>query len=426
MIERCLWYDISPEKPLELDALYENDEAEVVIIGGGITGLSAALHLAKEGVKVALLEAKDIPEGGSGRNVGLVNAGLWLPPDDISNTLGYEDGERINKILGGAPSEVFSLINEYNIECQSTQTGTLHMAHNAKGEKDLARRYEQFESRGAPVTLLDDEGCYQAVGSQKIKRALLDRRAGTVNPVAYSRGLARVAISYGARLYTNSPARYVERQGDDWRVVTSHGSIKANKVVLATNAYTEDQWNKVRNHFFRGHFFQVASEPISEESGQDILPEGRGAWDTRLVLSSMRRDAEGRLILGSLGRGRSSAISYVRSWANRIQKHYFPQLKNISWEYTWQGNIAFTPDHTLRIFEPEDGIFGVTGYNGRGITTGTVVGKGLAYYIKNNDDCLLPLPIRDHKPIKGRAVRSFGYEGGFSLYHSGQCLRVLI
>lgn len=426
MKDRCLWYDISPESSLELDALYGDKEAEVVVIGGGITGLSTALHLSKEGVDVSLVEAKDIPEGGSGRNVGLVNAGLWMPPDDIINTLGREDGGRINTILGNAPSEVFSLINQYDINCQSTQTGTLHMAHNAKGEKDLARRYEQFKSREAPVELLDDEDCYQSVGSQKIRRALLDRRAGTLNPVAYSRGLARVAIGYGAKLYTNSPARYIERQGDDWRVVTPNGSVKAHKVVLATNAYTEDQWNKVRDHFFQGHFFQVASQPISDRDGQDILPEGRGAWDTRLVLSSMRRDAEGRLILGSLGRGRHSTMSYARSWADRIQKHYFPQLEKINWEYTWQGRIAFTPDHTLRIFEPDDGILGVTGYNGRGITTGTVVGKGIAYYIKNNDDCLLPLPIRNHKPIKRRAMKSFGYESGFSLYHSGQCLRVLI
>lgn len=425
MKERCLWYDISPEKPLTMDALQENLTAEVAVIGGGITGLTTALYLAEQGTNVVLIEAGEIPSGGSGRNVGLVNAGLWMPPDDIIEALGEEKGERINTILGGAPAEVFSLIKRHNIDCQATYSGTLHLAHNVKGEHDLARRAEQFQSRGSPVELLDDDSCYRRLGSRRIRRALLDRRAGTLNSVAYSRGLARAAVRAGARIYTDSPAQGIERQGDDWRVVTTNGSVRAPRVVLATNAYTEDHWNKVRDHFFQGNFFQVASHPIPEDIGRDILPEGQGAWDTRMVLSSMRRDAEGRLILGSLGRGEGRPMSYIRCWADRIQRHYFPQLGKIDWEYTWTGRIAFTPDHTLRIFEPAPGILGVTGYNGRGITTGTVVGKGFAHYLTKDDDSLLPLPIRKHQPIRAKPIRSASYESGFTLYHAGQCLRVI-
>lgn len=98
----------------------------------------------------------------------------------------------------------------------------------------------------------------------------------------------------------------------------------------------------------------------------------------------------------------------------------------VRWEYTWTGKIAFTPDHTLRIFEPAPGILSATGYNGRGITTGTVVGEGFAHYIAEGGDSLLPLPLSQPKPIKARPLWSCAYEGGFSLYHAGQCLRVLI
>lgn len=425
MQERCLWYDTSPESPLALSVLEGHHISDVVIIGGGITGLSTALHLAESGVKVTLIEAGDIPSGGSGRNVGFVNAGLWIPPEDIVKALGEADGERVNTILGGAPAEVFSLIERYGIQCDATRTGTLHLAHNRQGEKELARRVAQFQRLGAPVELLEDENCYQHVGTKRIKKALLDRRAGTINPTAYTRGLAKAAYRLGVAMHTHTPATAVTRQGDDWQVVTPKGSVKAPRVVLATNAYTHDHWNQVRKHFFTGHYFQVASQPLPEELAGDILPGKQGAWDTRTVLSSIRRDAQGRLLLGSLGKGEGKPESYIRCWANRIQRHYFPQLGEIDWQYTWTGRIAFTPDSTLRLFEPAPGILAVTGYNGRGVTTGTVVGKGFAKYITQDDDSLLPMPIRSHKPITAKSLWSTGYESGFTLYHTGQCLRLL-
>ncbi|GEN24383.1 oxidoreductase [Halomonas cupida] len=425
MKNRCLWYDTSLEPAPMLERLNEKLTAEVTVIGGGITGLSTALHLAEAGVDVLLIEAGEIPSGGSGRSVGLVNAGLWIPPDDILETLGQEDGERANTLLGGAPAEVFSLIERHAIDCDATRTGTLHLAHNTKGEGDLARRAEQFQRRGAPVELLGGDDCYQRVGTRRIRRALLDHRAGTINPAAYTRGLARAAVKAGARLYTNSPACGVTRHAEDWLVMTTTGSVRAPRVVFATNAYTEDHWNRVRDHFFPGHFFQVASPPLPEELAGDILPEGQGAWDTRMVLSSMRRDAEGRLILGSLGRGEGRPVAWIRCWADRIQRHYFPQLGKMDWECTWTGRIAFTPEHTLRLFEPAPGILGVTGFNGRGVTTGTIVGKGFAHYLVTGDDSLLPLPIRSHRPVRARPLWSSGYESGFTLYHTGQCLRVV-
>jgi glycine/D-amino acid oxidase-like deaminating enzyme len=170
----------------------------------------------------------------------------------------------------------------------------------------------------------------------------------------------------------------------------------------------------------------VASVPLTEEAAQQILPGGQGSWDTRQVLSSIRRDKDGRLLLGSLGNGNKKPTWFLKAWADRVQQHYFPYLKPVEWECTWTGCIAFTPDHLMRLFEPAPGLVAVTGYNGRGVTTGTVVGKAFADYLCNGNPQALPIPFAPMQPLAAAGLRSCLYEAGFSLYHAGQCLRIVI
>lgn len=425
MQEQCLWTQGAQEPAPVTETLDGALRTRVCVVGGGITGLSTALHLSASGTEVCVLEAGDIPTGGSGRNVGLVNAGLWVPPDDIVKALGEADGERANQVLGAAPAKVFALIERHGIQCHPTRTGTLHLGHNAKGCDELARRRDQLVARGAPVELIEGEACERLTGTRRIRAALCDRRAGTLNPAEYTRGLARVAQAQGARLFTHSPVSNIQREGDGWRLSTPRGSVTADRVVIATNAYAQESWNQTRQHFFAGHYMQVASRPLSGAAADAILPERQGAWDTRTVLSSIRRDAAGRLVLGSLGRGEGRPRAYLKCWADRIAGHYFPELGPVEWECTWSGRVAFTPDHTLRLFEPLPGIVAACGYNGRGNTTGTVVGEGFAEYLSRGDDSLLPLPLKSYRAIRGRGLWSAAYESGFSLYHLGQCLRLV-
>jgi glycine/D-amino acid oxidase-like deaminating enzyme len=423
--EECLWETLTPQRP-EAQALRGELTVDVCVIGAGITGLSAAVHLLEQGKRVAVLEAHRTGHGGSGRNVGLVNAGLWIPPDDIEAGFGKAIGSQLNQMLGAAPALVFSLIDKYGIDCQLRREGTLHMAHNAKGVADLRSREQQWQRRGAPVELLTGKACEEATGTTKITAALLDRRAGTFNPMAYTSGLASAVGRLGGQLFDHSPVTRLERQGAKWCVVTEHGAVLAEKVVIASNAYTEGQWTELRRSFFPGYYYQVASTPMSDEAAQQVLPFGQGSWDTRQVLSSIRRDADGRLLLGSLGNGNQKPGWFLKAWADRVQQHYYPYLKNVEWQCTWTGCISFTPDHLLRMFEPAPGLVAVTGYNGRGNTTGTVVGKAFADYLCTGDTNVLPIPFTPMAPLVGVGLRSALYEAGFSLYHAGQCLRVVI
>lgn len=211
--ETCLWEHLTPSRP-DRAALKGEVKVDVCVIGAGITGLSAATHLLEQGKSVAVLEAHRTGHGGSGRNVGLVNAGMWIPPDEIEAGFGEAVGSQLNRMLGAAPSLVFSLIDKYNIDCQLRREGTLHMAHNARGEADLRSREEQWKRRGAPVELLTGQACEQATGTKRIAAALLDRRAGTLNPMAYTSGLANAAVGLGGQLFDHSPVTQLERQGE--------------------------------------------------------------------------------------------------------------------------------------------------------------------------------------------------------------------
>lgn len=423
--EQCLWNITAPDIGT-YNQLSSDTEATICIIGGGYTGLSAAIHLAEKGVKVTLLESQTIGSGGSGKSVGLVNAGTWARPDDLGIGMGAA-GERLTQALGLAPGIVFDLIKRYDIDAQATQAGNLHMAHNAKGEMDVDIRYEQLNRRGAEVEVLTGSRCHEYCGTTSINKALLDRRAGTINPLAYVRGLAKVATNLGVTIYEHSAVEALEKADGHWYVKTAEAYVKSERVIIATNAYTEGEWTEITKSFYLVYFYQIASEPLSGEAADRILPYKTGAWDTRLALSSFRRDDDGRLLLGTVGGTQLKPKRFYQSWANMVQKSYYPDLPVFNWQYEWSGSFGFTQDHIFRVMEPDEGLLTATAFNGRGITTGTLMGKCFADYIMTGNRDSIPLPFKnlEETMVSFRGLKSGMMELGLTLYHAGQCLKII-
>ena len=407
-----LWESSAAEcslaKPLEGDV-----STEVAIVGGGFTGLSTALHLAERGIDCRVLEARQIGFGGSGRNVGLVNAGLWLPPQDVRRALGDKRGANLIDLLGRAPEYVFSLIEKHQIQCEATRNGTIHAAHSRAGFRDLARRHEAWCRLGAPVELLDANQARDKIGSRAFHGGLLDRRAGTINPMGYARGLARAAHAAGASVHAGAEVRKLDRENGMWRLTTPSGTVTAKAVVLGTNAYTDGLWPGLSQSFTMIHFFQLATEPLGARA-DGILREGQGLWDTGKIMFSLRRDVFGRLIIGSMGKVIGGRRGLSKVWAAKTLRRLFPDLGPVNWENAWHGQIAMTPDYLPHIHRLAPGLYTPIGYNGRGITPGTVFGKAMAELLAGGKEEDLPLPITELKPVASAPLMSRLYQMAFT------------
>lgn len=390
-----LWRDTCAE-PCDGSALHGNITTDVAIVGGGFTGLSTALHLAQTGCDVQVVEAGEIGTGASGRNVGLVNAGLWLPPHKIRARLGDGIGDNLVRLLGDAPAQVFNLIEQHQMHCEPVRAGTIHVASTPQQLDDLRNRAAMWQNLKAPVTLLSAEQTQHRTGSPHFIGGLFDARAGTVQPLGYARGLARAATAAGAQISTHSRVTTITRDHDNWQLTTPTGTLTANRVVIATNALTGPLWPGLDRCQSQISYFQLATEPLGERAAH-VLPGGEGIWDCGTIMISLRRDQAGRIILGSMGRiietGRLS-----QRWANRTLARLLPDLGAVNWQQAWHGPIGTTPDKLPRIVQLDDNVYAPFGYNGRGIAPGTAMGAALAGFLSGTGS--LPLPLTPPQPLR--------------------------
>jgi glycine/D-amino acid oxidase-like deaminating enzyme len=414
-----LWEITAPQAP-PTSPLKGEVRADVAIIGCGYTGLSTALHLAEAGAKVVALEAAEIGFGGAGRNVGLVNAGMWLAPDEIVKRLGADYGERLLKLLGDGPSEVEALVNKHGIECEFVRNGTLHCATGPTGLAKIEERRAQWGARGAPVKVLSREESARRIGVDIYAGSLIDLRAGTIQPLAYARGLACATLAAGAVIHTQSRVHTAERVGTIWRLTTGGGTVAADWIVVATDAYAEGApWPEGKREQIRVPYFNFATRPLAPELAGSILPGREGCWDTRMIMNSFRFDQAGRLLFGSIGALRFAGLEVHRAWAKRALRKTFPQIGEVEFEAQWYGMMGMTSNALPRFHRLAENVVSFCGYNGRGIGTGTVFGRLLADHVLGRlSEKDLPLPVTEPDAPALPSLKEAYYEAGAQIAHA--------
>ncbi|MFJ3155153.1 NAD(P)/FAD-dependent oxidoreductase [Pseudomonas protegens] len=402
--------------PEHTPALAEDREVDVAIVGAGYTGLVSALRLAQSGASVCVLDAGEPGWGASGRNGGQVIPGLKFDPEQLLAKFGPVQGEALVDAVGGAADEVFELIKEHGIRCDATRKGWIQPAFSGAAMHTLEQRAEQWRQRGVAVELLDKAAVSQRIGSPQYLGGWVDPRAGSLHPLNYARGLARVAMGLGASIHGQSRVRQLQRDGGRWTLETDRGArVRASKVLLATNGYTDDLWPGLRQTVIAANSFIIATRPLPAELRQSILPGGEVCSDARRLLLYFKQDAQGRLLLG--GRGPFSEPRRDADW-NHLERsllNLFPQLAGVPIEYRWSGRVALTPSFLPQLHEPAPGLSILLGYNGRGIALSTLLGRHLAARLTGAGQGF-PFPVTPLRPIPLHGLQRLYLGAGIAWY----------
>jgi glycine/D-amino acid oxidase-like deaminating enzyme len=395
-------YAATARPPVNAPQLQGSRRAAVAVVGAGFTGLSTALHLAEQGVDVAVLEAGQPGWGASGRNGGQVNPGLKYEPSTILRDFGPDMGRRMVTLSGNAPQTVFDLIERHQIQAEAHRGGTMRAAYDVKNLRAIHAAAGELAALGAPVEPQDAAGMARLTGTTRYLGGSLDRRGGSLNPLGYARGLAQAAINAGAAVHGGTPVTRIRQQGADWALETPTGTVTAPRVVLATNGYTDGLWPGLRRTIVPVFSAIAATEPLPDDVAAGIMPSRGVLYEIAPLTVYYRLDAAGRLLMGgrSVSRDTSDPARYRR--LVRYARRLFPVIDGTQWGYFWNGQLAITPDHYPHLHEPAPGVIAALGYNGRGVAMATAMGAEIARRILGADD--LNMPVTGLKTIPFHAL----------------------
>jgi gamma-glutamylputrescine oxidase len=392
--------------------------ADVCVVGGGFTGLSAALNLAERGLDVALLEAERIGYGASGRCGGLIGSGQRMEVTETEKLFGLERSRVLWDFAELAKQEIRDRVSKHEVPCD-LRRGQLLGIHKkgylgeVKEIADaLAERYDY-----PFCTALTKEETRARVSTDDFLEGLYDSEALTIHPLNFSLGLARAAVERGVRIYENS--RVLEySQSDPATVRTSKGSVTAPFLVLACNGYLGKLEPRMAAKIMPINNFMIATESLGKSRAMKLIDGRYGVHDTRFVVDYFRLSEDYRLLFGG---GENYRASFPRDIARFVRPYMlklFPQLKGVAIDYAWGGTLAVTVNRMPHIGRLAPNVFFGQGYSGHGISTATFAGKVIAEAVTGTAskfDVLAELPI--HKFPGGALFRYPGMVLGM-LYYS--------
>ncbi len=415
VLSGSLWADTANPAPPR-PALTGTVAADCVVIGGGFTGLSAALHLAEAGQDVVLLEAETPGWGASGRNGGQVNPGLKDGPVALARRFGADLGGRMARLSGGGGDLVFGLIEKHGIACDAARVGWIRAAHTRKALAELRAVAAEWRALGDAVDDLDADDMERLLGGPGYVGGVIDRRGGNLHPLNYALGLADAAELAGARLHGDSRVQTITPEADRVMVTTTMGCVVARRALICTNAYTGSLADPLGRAVVPVTSVQVATAPLSGNVAASILPGGHAPSDTRRLLIYFRKDAQGRFIIG--GRG-AMADRDVRARQQALRDaacQLYPHLKGAIWTHAWGGNVALTRDHLPGLHLVAPNVMAGLGYNGRGVGMATVMGTVLARWASGAAPDTLDFPITPVRAIPFHCFRQFGIGSTVAAY----------
>jgi gamma-glutamylputrescine oxidase len=399
------------------EALRGEHRADVAVLGGGIAGCSAALHLAKRGYRVALLEARVVGYGASGRSGGQTIFGLAASQKALSAEVGRDDARHLFDLSIEALDLTQSLIREYAIDCDY-HANHVHVAVKPRHLKELddwARElHEEYDYPSA--RLLNRDELQAHVRSERYLGGLIDSRSGHLHPLKFTQGVARAAEGAGAAIFENSQVLRYE-DGPEVIVHTAQGSVRCAHLVLCGNAYIGAVAPSLARRILGVGTYIIATEPLGEERVRALLPSNAAIADINWILDYFRRSADHRLLFG--GRVSYSALQPPRlaESMRRRMVRIFPALRDVKVAYAWGGYLDITMSRAPNFGRLAPNVFYMQGFSGHGMSLTGLAGKLVAEAVAGTAerfDVFARIPHRDFPG--GRLFRRPSLVGAMMYY----------
>ena len=373
-------------------------DTDVCIIGGGYTGLSSAIHLAKLGHSVVLLEAHKVGWGASGRNGGQVGSGLNKEQAELEKLFGVQTAQQLWEIAESAKSCVTALIDEFAIECDY-KPGVAHPDHKPRYAKDSQQYVDklQHDYQYTQIEYLNQAEMAELTGSDQYFGGSLDMGAAHLHPLNYALGLAKAAQKLGVKIYENSAVSYY-KTGKITKIITAHGMVRANRVVIGCNGYLGNLEPKLHGKIMPINNFIVATEPLNDELAKRVNPRDVAIADSRFVVNYFRLSADKRLLFGGGENYRAAFPKDIATFVRKPMRQIYPYLKDIKIDYAWGGTLAVTLNRLPHFGTLDNArVIYAQGYSGHGVALASLAGQLIANKISGDDaqfDLMARLPTR--------------------------------
>ncbi|MBT8135496.1 MAG: FAD-binding oxidoreductase [Gammaproteobacteria bacterium] len=391
------YYNATARGIRERPALQGELTADVCVIGGGITGTSAALHLAQRGKKVVLLEAQRVGWGASGRNGGHVSVGQRKDQPALEKLVGHETAGKLWDLGLEAVQLLKALIAGHSIDCD-LKSGVLYVAAKQREVSGLQQECEHLRQRYGhqSVRFIPRDELLGMLGTNRYFAGMLDETAAHLHPLNYVLGLAAAGEAAGATIYERSRVCAFE-QGQTVVVRTKAGCVRARDVVIACNGYVESLSRRMAGQIMPINNFILATEPLPETEARSIIRDDVAVQDSLFVINYWKLSADNRLIFGGGENYSRRFPADIRSFVRKYMLRVYPQLAETRIDYAWGGTLAITMSRLPGFGRLADNVLYAQGYSGHGVPTATLGGKLLAEAVSGETqrfDLMAGLPTR--------------------------------